>query len=351
MHSTLSRPARAATPAIASSLPRSGAAASRVSRVHSPPATASRVRMRSPLSTRYTPIDEEYDFHTFGPPAPNIKSHTRLWAISVLVVVVIVIASVIGIVLRYMVMADASPTPAAAASTSAAGGLYSGSGMTIAGTSTASTAPSGSAAAPALFASTTSVEQQTWTITQNAIGTSTLTSSSAQTTSAMTAQASPSGSTFTAINVAAVYWASTADSSASCQLPEATFASGLTGGLNIGSSAALGELAYTAAYCGHVVSINCGYGSVNTVVAGSCGPDCGLTLASSTWALATGGAAAGQTTCSVSLTAANALASSQSPVCYYRPGSEFANSFNKILGVLNSAGRLVSGAALDGIAG
>ncbi|KAJ3340962.1 hypothetical protein HDU83_006836, partial [Entophlyctis luteolus] len=283
MHSTLSRPARAATPAIASSLPRSGAAASRVSRVHSPPATASRVRMRSPLSTRYTPIDEEYDFHTFGPPAPNIKSHTRLWAISVLVVVVIVIASVIGIVLRYMVMADASPTPSAAASTSAAGGLYSSSGMTIAGTS--------------------------------------------------------------------MYWASTADSSASCQLPEATFASGLTGGLNIGSSAALGELAYTAAYCGHVVSINCGYGSVNTVVAGSCGPDCGLTLASSTWALATGGAAAGQTTCSVSLTAANALASSQGPVCYYRPGSEFANSFNKILGVLNSAGRLVSGAALDGIAG
>ncbi|KAJ3379567.1 hypothetical protein HDU84_006544 [Entophlyctis sp. JEL0112] len=154
------------------------------------------------------------------------------------------------------------------------------------------------------------------------------------------------------LQIPATWWASTSDAGG-CQLPTATYSSGFTGAIALGDISTLGQLSYTAGYCGQVFQIDCGSGAVNAVVASTCNlgqGNCGIDMITSTWNAATANAAFGSTSCSVSLTSANPLPGTDA-VCYYRPTSDFANAYYKLLGVLNTSGRLVASAALDGIAG
>ncbi|KAJ3340961.1 hypothetical protein HDU83_006835 [Entophlyctis luteolus] len=156
----------------------------------------------------------------------------------------------------------------------------------------------------------------------------------------------------TSTGVRATWWASTSDSGG-CQLPSTTYSSSLTGAIALGDISTLGQLSYTAAYCGQVFQIDCGSGPVNAVVASTCNigqGNCGIDMITSTWNAATANAAFGVASCSVSLTSMNVLPGA-STACYYQPTSDFANAYFKLLGVLNTGGRLVASATLDGISG
>ncbi|KAJ3132928.1 hypothetical protein HK100_004842 [Physocladia obscura] len=109
-----------------------------------------------------------------------------------------------------------------------------------------------------------------------------------------------------------------------------------------------------AFYCGQILAIDCGSGTVNAIVANTCNigaNNCGVDMIAPTWDAATDNASPGLTTCQVSLTSENPLASSADPICFYGPESEFGNQYYKLLRVLNASGRLVVSASLAGVPG
>ncbi|KAJ3121095.1 hypothetical protein HK100_012524, partial [Physocladia obscura] len=158
--------------------------------------------------------------------------------------------------------------------------------------------------------------------------------------------------TISASAVRGSYWAATTDSGG-CSLPIAKYSS-THSAVALGDQTALGTLSFQHYYCGQIVSINCGHGAVTAIVASTCnigGHDCGVDMIAPTWNAATNSASPGLTTCSVALTTENPIALTTAAVCYYRPNSEFTNQYFKILGVLNTGGRLVSGATVRSSAG
>ncbi|KAJ3346343.1 hypothetical protein HDU83_003153 [Entophlyctis luteolus] len=156
----------------------------------------------------------------------------------------------------------------------------------------------------------------------------------------------------TAKSIRGSYWAATSDAGG-CSLPVASYAN-THYAFALGDQAALGSLSFAPKYCGQMFQINCGHSSVLAVVASTCdigGHDCGADMIAPLWNAATANASPGLVNCSLSLTTSNPISSSTAPICFYRPSSEFGNAYYKLLGVLNTSGRLVSGAKLAGISG
>ena len=60
----------------------------------------------------------------------------------------------------------------------------------------------------------------------------------------------------------------------------------ITNALALGQSTALGNLAFRSGICGQVLTLNCGNGTVDAVVADTCGigsTACGVDLIGKTW--------------------------------------------------------------------
>ncbi|KAJ3345787.1 hypothetical protein HDU83_003710 [Entophlyctis luteolus] len=336
---------------------------------------------RTPVPKRPSPLSREYDYETFGPPSPTKRLpflSKRIIAIAVGIVAALIVAVVIGVVLRnastssVTATADANVAATTASNssiTSQIPKLTSETTFTILSTSsdevstTATDAPPSSAAEAVVDVVPTSAQISTVadlvSTTNVALQpsaadtvTTVVVTAAAVTTAEPSIQSTTSSLLLTSTGVRATWWASTSDVGG-CQLPTATYSSGFTGAIALGDISTLGQLSYTAGYCGQVFQIDCGNGAVNAVVASTCNlgqGNCGIDMITSTWNAATANAAFGSTSCSVSLTSANPLPGTDA-VCYYRPTSDFANAYYKLLGVLNTSGRLVASAALDGIAG
>ncbi|KAJ1557086.1 hypothetical protein HK096_009172, partial [Nowakowskiella sp. JEL0078] len=151
-------------------------------------------------------------------------------------------------------------------------------------------------------------------------------------------------------NVQGTYWDTQTDAGG-CSMPSGNYL--VLDALALGQATSLGQLAFQPKYCGQVFRVNCGGQSVNAVVASTCNfgtTTCGVDLIKRTWNYATGNKSPGVASCTVSLTSINPLPGS-SPLCFYRPNSEFNNNYYKLLSVYNTAGKLVKSASLDGIAG
>ncbi|KAJ3112003.1 hypothetical protein HK100_002483 [Physocladia obscura] len=167
-----------------------------------------------------------------------------------------------------------------------------------------------------------------------------------------TTTASSSALLITETGVKGSYWDPTSDAGG-CELPVASYAFP-HGAFALGDIATLSTLTYTHYYCGQIFQLDCGHGPVNAVVASTCNigqNNCGVDMIAATWNATTDYAAYGQTTCSVSLTDLNPISTSSAPICYYRANSEFSNQWYKLLGILNTSGKLVVGASLGGIVG
>lgn len=134
-------------------------------------------------------------------------------------------------------------------------------------------------------------------------------------------------------------------------MPAANYA--VTDAIALGQEAALGNLVWKQGLCGQVLTINCGNGDVDAVVVSTCnlGSDsCGVDMIGKTWNTATNNATPGIADCTVALSTKNPIQGS-GPICYHRPNSDIGNAYYVILSVLNTSGRLPSGATLAGISG
>ncbi|OWA54713.1 hypothetical protein BV898_19114 [Hypsibius exemplaris] len=101
--------------------------------------------------------------------------------------------------------------------------------------------------------------------------------------------------------------------------------------------------------CGHVLTVDCGHGSLDVIVVNS-NLGGGLDLYASAWEQATGNAPPGETKCSVQLSGSNPI-QGEGPRCYYAPDSEMDNAWFRMVGVFNVGARMVTGATLNGVAG
>ena len=127
----------------------------------------------------------------------------------------------------------------------------------------------------------------------------------------------------------------------------------VTDALALGQATSLGNLAWRQGLCGQVLSVDCGHGVVNAVVASTCNlgsTSCGVDLIGSTWRKATANQSPGVTQCNVALTKINPMQGA-SPLCFYRPNSETNNRYYASLGVFNTNGRIPSSATLGNIQG
>ncbi|KAJ1558637.1 hypothetical protein HK096_008530, partial [Nowakowskiella sp. JEL0078] len=163
-------------------------------------------------------------------------------------------------------------------------------------------------------------------------------------------EASPTDVIVTENNVQGTYWSASTDAGG-CSMPSGSYV--VLDALALGQSTKLGPLAFQPKYCGQVLRVNCGKNSVNAVVASTCNigsTSCGIDLIQRTWKITTGNKPPGISSCTVSLTTLNPFTGS-TPLCFYRPNSEFNNNYYKLLSVYNTSGKLVKKATLDGIAG
>ena len=129
----------------------------------------------------------------------------------------------------------------------------------------------------------------------------------------------------------------------SCELPAADYS--LNTPVALGDIPSLGSLRFKPSLCGQVLSVDCGRGPLNIIVTNT-NLGGGLDLYASSWSIATANQPPGQAYCSVSLTNKNSFKSDQ-PACYYATG-ETDNEYYHKLGLLNTGGRLVENAFLDG---
>ena len=76
----------------------------------------------------------------------------------------------------------------------------------------------------------------------------------------------------------------------------------------------------------------------------------GLDLYASTWKKLTNDMSPGVTSCSAQLISRNPF-SFDSPRCYYKPDGGFGNPYYRAVGLLNTKGRIVSGATINNRSG
>ena len=145
----------------------------------------------------------------------------------------------------------------------------------------------------------------------------------------------------------ATYWAEQSDPGG-CQMP-GTINYAITDAVALGQATSLGNLAWRQGLCGQVLSVDCGNGVLNAVVASTCNlgsTSCGVDLIGPTWRKATNNQLPGIAQCQVALTKINPMQSSGSPLCFYRPNSPIDNPYYASLGVFNTNGRIPSSATL-----
>ena len=149
----------------------------------------------------------------------------------------------------------------------------------------------------------------------------------------------------------ATYWALHSDPGG-CQLP-GTVNYAVTDALALGQATSLGNLIWRQGLCGQVLSVNCGNGVVNAVVASTCNlgsSSCGVDLIAQTWNKATSNQSPGIAQCQVAHTQINPMHGASS-LCFYRPNSPNDNQYYASLGVFNTNGRIPSSATLGSIQG
>ena len=126
----------------------------------------------------------------------------------------------------------------------------------------------------------------------------------------------------------------------------------------VGDESALKGLKISNALCGQVLRVNCGSEDVEAIMASTCNihsGTCGIDMISKTWNTATtDNAAPGIVECSVSLTDdTRAFGDGTLPQCFIRPDSRAGNysEWYTSAGLMNTAGKLVQSATLDGVVG
>ena len=127
----------------------------------------------------------------------------------------------------------------------------------------------------------------------------------------------------------------------------------VTDALALGQATSLGNLAWRQGLCGQVLSVDCGHGVVNAVVASTCNlgsTSCGVDLIGSTWRKAMANQSPRVTQCNVALTKINPMQGA-SPLCFYRPNSSTRNPGYFSIGIFNTNGQIPLSASLVGIKG
>ncbi|UJR07340.1 hypothetical protein I4U23_011627 [Adineta vaga] len=132
-----------------------------------------------------------------------------------------------------------------------------------------------------------------------------------------------------------------------CALPASDYA--VVNPVALGNIDSLKNLKFRPELCGHILNVDCDHGSLDIIVTNS-NLGGGLDLYGSTWDKLTNNKAPGITSCSVKLTDRNAF-NFHGPRCYYNPGAPVDNSYYKNIGLLNTNGRLVVKATIDGRSG
>ena len=129
-----------------------------------------------------------------------------------------------------------------------------------------------------------------------------------------------------------------------CELPASDYAT--RHAVALGNIDSLKHLKFRPELCGQVLNIDCGNGPLDVVVMNS-NLGGGLDLYASTWKKLTNGMSPGITACSVQLSSRNPL-NSNGPRCFYKPDSGYGNEYYRNVGLLNTNGRIVSKATIDG---
>ena len=131
-----------------------------------------------------------------------------------------------------------------------------------------------------------------------------------------------------------------------CELPQGDYS--VLNPVALGNIDSLSYLKFDPKFCGHILRINCGNGDLDIIVTNS-NLGGGLDLYASTWSKATGNLPPGITQCSVQLTSRN-LFNTDGYRCFHATG-ETNNAYYRNVGLLNTNGRLVTGAQFKGIWG
>lgn len=98
--------------------------------------------------------------------------------------------------------------------------------------------------------------------------------------------------------------------------------------------------------CGHVLTVDCGHGTLDVIINNS-NLGGGLDLYGSSWDQLTDNQPPGETRCSVVLSSQNAM-SGADYTCYYKPGTGNDNRYYHNVGLLNTNDKLVTDASIGG---
>lgn len=133
-----------------------------------------------------------------------------------------------------------------------------------------------------------------------------------------------------------------ATESGACALPRVNY--------NVQNPVALGDinelqyLKFTPELCGHVLTVDCGHGSLDVIINNS-NLGGGLDLYASSWDVLTNQQPPGETRCSVELSSQNAI-NGDGYTCYYKPGTDHENRWYHNVGLLNTNDKLVTEARI-----
>jgi len=130
--------------------------------------------------------------------------------------------------------------------------------------------------------------------------------------------------------------------SGACALPKWSY--GVVYPVALGDIAELQHLKFKPELCGHILTVDCGRGSLDIIINNS-NLGGGLDLYGSTWDRLTNNQPPGQTKCSVKLSTRNALVAADN-ICFYKPGTDFGNRYYHNVGLLNTGDKLVTSATI-----
>lgn len=130
--------------------------------------------------------------------------------------------------------------------------------------------------------------------------------------------------------------------SGACALPKVNYENVFP--VALGDIAELQNLKFRPELCGHVLTVDCGRGTLDIIINNS-NLGGGLDLYGSTWDRLTNFQPPGQTKCSVQLSSRNAM-SVAGYTCYYKPGTDFGNRYYHNVGLLNTNEKIVIGATI-----
>jgi len=129
-----------------------------------------------------------------------------------------------------------------------------------------------------------------------------------------------------------------------CELPTSNYTTRYP--VALGTIDSLKDLKFRPELCGQILEVNCCQGTLHLIVVNS-NIGGGLDLYSTSWARITRNKPPGQTSCSVKLSSHNAF-NFNGPRCFYKPGTDFNNTYYHNVGLLNTNGRRVTRATIDG---